>query len=107
MPGSQFLKLTCQTFPKPMEIKKKKFQRANAAQEKVNIIKQNINAINSLQSVKAVQKNKFSKVHKNCFSFEKISNFENILTYYFKLPRKKIKQKQTGDCLRRNVHVSL
>ena len=90
MPRSQFLKLTCQTFREPMEIKKKKFQRANAAQEKVNIIKQNINAINSLQSVKAVQKNKFSKVHKNCFSFEKISNFENILTYYFKLPRKKL-----------------
>ena len=36
MPGSKFLKLTCQTFPKPMEIKKKKFQRANVAQEKVN-----------------------------------------------------------------------
>ena len=36
MPRSQFLTLTCQTFKKPMEIKKKKrFQRANATPRKL------------------------------------------------------------------------
>ena len=89
-----------------IEKKQKKFQRANLTPRKFNIFKQNINTINSLQSVKPVQKNKFSKVNKKLFQFKKKSaTWKKILTTSSYL-EKKIKQRQTGDCLRHNIQVS-
>ena len=107
MPRSKFLKLTCQDFWKPMKIENR-FQRANATPRKLVYLNriQMQSIVCSLWNLCRRISSQNLILKKNCFGFEIISNLKKH-QFLFKLPRKKTKQKQTGDCLRFYVHVSL